>query len=68
MVRFVSASPELIEAHVNAERARHELLALISEAFATYELLVHRVHSFDLRLLYTRDFLQRRGCLTGNLN
>jgi hypothetical protein len=68
MVRFVSATPELIEAHVQAERARHELLAKIREAFATCELLARSLQTFDRRLWDSRDFLRRRGCLTGNLN
>jgi hypothetical protein len=63
MFRFARSNQALIEAHVKAERARHDLEALIGAAFATYETLVVRLRIFDRRLDRSRAYLRRAGAV-----
>jgi hypothetical protein len=63
MFRFVRSNPALVEAHVEAERARHELDASIGAAFARWEELESRLRAFDERLDRSRAYLREAGCL-----
>ena len=63
MFRLATSNPTLVEAHVKAERARHELDASIGVAFARYEELESRLRAFDGRLDRSRAHLREVGYL-----
>jgi hypothetical protein len=63
MFRLARSSPALVEAHVEAERARHDLDASIGVAFARYEELEYRLRVFDGRLDRSRAHLREAGYL-----
>src|SRR4029453_18459826 len=63
MFRLATSDPALLEAHVQAERARHELDGAIREAFVRYEELDRRLKAFDTRLAKSRSHLREAGYL-----
>jgi hypothetical protein len=63
MFRLATSTPALVEAHVKAERARHELDASIAAAFARCEELEGGLRAFDRRLERSRKYLREAGYL-----
>jgi hypothetical protein len=58
MLRFTSNPPALIEAHVQAEEARHALEREIERDFAILRDLNLRLQAFDHRLEDARRYLR----------